>query len=233
MRGVWHHHDRRRRGPRAHRHHGHSREGSSHGPLEWTWCRAGLAPWTRTGGRARRRLPCGGANRDAGSLPGTARTPLMTSSTDATSVPGACHIVTLAGDAPGEGRRRAGQDTTGHRGRTGDPLLLHPQFLARLTHASSPRVNKNASVRPSRQMRHTSGVEVAYRCAQQVRDVFHQATPAHSRRLAAHLVERLPTCPMPEIAGLGRTLRTWKNAHLASFDTGGASNTPHRSHQQT
>jgi len=52
-------------------------------------------------------------------------------------------------------------------------------------------------------------------------------------RLGGPLVERLPTCPMPEIAGLGRTLRTWKNAHLASFDTGGASNTPHRSHQQT
>ena len=30
--------------------------------------------------RARRRLPCGGANRDAGPLPGTARTPSMTSS---------------------------------------------------------------------------------------------------------------------------------------------------------
>ena len=50
MRGVWHHHDRRRRGPRAHRHRGSdSREGSSHGPLEWTWPRAGLEPCTRTG----------------------------------------------------------------------------------------------------------------------------------------------------------------------------------------
>ena len=50
MRGVWRHHDRRRRGPRELT--GitdHSREGSSHGPLEWTWCRAGLAPCTRTG----------------------------------------------------------------------------------------------------------------------------------------------------------------------------------------
>jgi len=187
----------------------------------------------KNGGPSAEKTSVRGCESEAVSLPGTARTPSMTSSTDATSVPGAFHIVTLAGDAPGEVRRRAGQDTTGHRGRTGDPLLLHPQSLARLTHASSPRVNKNDSVRPSRQMRHTSGVEVAYRCAQHVRDVFHQATPAHSRRLAAHLVERLPTCPMPEIAGLGRTLRTWKNAHSASFDTGGASNTPHRSHQQT
>ena len=47
---VWHHQDRRRRGPREFT--GivdHSRGGSSHGPLEWTWSQAGLAPCTRTG----------------------------------------------------------------------------------------------------------------------------------------------------------------------------------------
>ena len=69
-------------------------------------------------------------------------------------------------------------------------------------------------------------VEVAYHCAQQVRDVFHQATPAQGRRLAAHLVERLPACPIPEIARLGRTLRKWKDALDAYFDTAGASNGP-------
>ena len=41
---------------------------------------------------------------------------------DATSVLDAFHIVKLAGDAPGEVRRRVQQDTTGHRGRKGDPL---------------------------------------------------------------------------------------------------------------
>ncbi|EJN52117.1 hypothetical protein HMPREF1138_1780 [Actinomyces sp. ICM58] len=38
----------------------------------------------------------------------------------------AFHIVTLAGHAPGEVRCRVQQDTTGHRGRTGDPLHPHP-----------------------------------------------------------------------------------------------------------
>ena len=69
-------------------------------------------------------------------------------------------------------------------------------------------------------------VEVAYRCAQQVRDVFHQDTPAQGRRLAARLIESLPACPIPEIARLGRTLRKWKDAFLAYFDTDGASNGP-------
>ena len=33
-----------------------------------------------------------------------------------------------------------------------------------------------------------------------------------------------PACPIPEIARLGRTLRKWKDALDAYFDTGGASN---------
>lgn len=67
----------------------------------------------------------------------------------------------------------------------------------------SRSVNKNDSVRPSRQMKHTSSVEVAYHCTQHVRDVFHQATPAQGRRLAARLIQRLPARPIPEIARLG------------------------------
>ena len=37
----------------------------------------------------------------------------------------------------------------------------------------------------------------------QVREVFHQDTPAQGQRLAAHLIESLPACPIPEIARLG------------------------------
>ena len=153
-------------------------------------------------------------------------------SKDATSVRGAFHIVTLAGDAPGEVRRRVQQDTTEHRGRTGDPLLPHPASPARLTHTSSPRQQERLREAFTADKAHIS-VEVAYHCAQQVRDVFHQATPAHGRHLATHLMKRLPTCPIPEIAHLGPTPLTWKDAHLAYFDTAGASNAPHRSHQRT
>ena len=123
MRGVWHHQDRRRRGPRELT--GivdHSREGPSHGPLEWTWSRVGLAPCMRTGwpsaansfapvSRSRRWIP----SRDR-------KNAIDDQLQDATSVLDAFHIVKLAGDAPGEVRRRVQQDTTGHRGRKGDPL---------------------------------------------------------------------------------------------------------------
>ena len=87
----------------------------------------------------------------------------------------------------------------------------------------SRSVNKNASVRPSRQMKRIS-VSKSPTFTGQVREVFHQAIPAQGRRLAAHLIERLPACPIPEIARLGRTLRKWMDALDAYFDTGGASN---------
>ena len=80
-------------------------------------------------------------------------------------------------------------------------------------------------MRPSWQMRRIS-VSKSPTFTGQVRDVFHQDTPAQGRRLAARLIESLPRCPIPEIARLGRTLRKWKDALDAYFDTDGASNGP-------
>ena len=67
-------------------------------------------------------------------------------------------------------------------------------------------------------------VEVAYQCAQDVRDMFHQATPLQGRKLAEKISDTFPSCPIPEIARLGKTLRRWRTAFLAYFDTNGASN---------
>ena len=144
---------------------------------------------------------------------------------DATSVLDAFHIVKLAGDAPGEVRRRVQQDTLGHRGRKGDPLYQIRLLLHASRHKLTPRQQERLREAFTADEAHIS-VEVAYLLTQQVREVFHQDTPAQGRRLAARLVERLPTCPIPEIARLGRTLRKWKDAFLAYFDTSGASNGP-------
>ena len=209
----------------------HSRGGSSHGPLEWTWCWAGLAPCTRTGWPSAEKTSVQGCESRLWIPSRDIRTPLMASSKDATSVLDACHIVKLAGDAPGEVRRRVQQDTLGHRGRKGDPLY-HIRLLLRASrHKLTPRQQERLREAFTADEAHIS-VEVAYLLTQQVREVFHQATSAQGRRLAARLVERLPTCPIPEIARLGRTLRKWKDAFLAYFDTSGASNAPHRSHQR-
>ena len=137
----------------------HSRGGSSHGPLEWTWSQAGLAPCMRTG------------------WPSVAN--------------------------------------------SFAPVSFAPVSISRRWIPS--RDSKNASVRPSRQMRRIS-VSTSPTFTGQVREVFHQATPTQGRHLAAHLIQRLPACPIPEIARLGRTLRKWKDALDAYFDTDGASN---------
>ncbi len=44
------------------------------------------------------------------------------------------------------------------------------------------------------------------------------------RKIAVRVVESFPSCPIPEIARRGRTLRRWREAFLAHFDTAGASN---------
>ena len=96
-------------------------------------------------------------------------------------------------------------------------------FFCAPSATGSPHAKRNASVRPSRRMRRIS-VSTSPTFTEQVREVFHQATPAQGQRLAARLIERLPACPIPEIARLGRTLRKWKDALDDYFDTGGASN---------
>lgn len=44
------------------------------------------------------------------------------------------------------------------------------------------------------------------------------------RRTAEELIRSLPTCPIPEIKRLGKTLTQWRDAFLPYFDTGRASN---------
>ena len=62
---------------------------------------------------------------------------------DTTSVLDAFHIVKLAGDAPGEVRRRVQQNTLGHRGRKGDPLYQ----IRLLLRASRDRLTKRQQER--------------------------------------------------------------------------------------
>jgi transposase len=42
--------------------------------------------------------------------------------------------------------------------------------------------------------------------------------------LATKIIDSFPSCPIPEIARLGRTLTRWKAEFLAYFGTGGANN---------
>ncbi|WP_344672608.1 transposase, partial [Pseudoclavibacter caeni] len=67
-------------------------------------------------------------------------------------------------------------------------------------------------------------VFVAWQCAQQRRSAYHQKDLAAGRRIAEKVADTFHTCPIPEIARLGRTLRRWRAAFLAYFTTGRSSN---------
>ena len=78
----------------------------------------------------------------------------------------------------------------------GDTLYQIRLLLRASRHKLTPRQQERLREAFTADEAHIS-VEVAYHCAQQVRDVFHQATPTQGRRLAAHLIQRLPACPIP------------------------------------
>jgi transposase len=69
-------------------------------------------------------------------------------------------------------------------------------------------------------------VTIAWHCYQRLRGTYHHPEPREGRRQAEKLLDRLPTCPIPEIARLGRTLRSRRAEFLAYFDTDGANNGP-------
>ena len=67
-------------------------------------------------------------------------------------------------------------------------------------------------------------VYVAWQCAQQLRDAYQAESLTQGRRIAERVLASLPTCPIPEIRRLGRTLKQWREAFLAYFTTGRANN---------
>ena len=56
----------------------------------------------------------------------------------------------------------------------------------------------------------------AWSCYQRLRSIHHQRTQAAGKHLAADLIATLHTCPISEVARLGRTLRAWR-AHVLAY----------------
>jgi transposase len=135
---------------------------------------------------------------------------------DATAVLDAFHVVKLGTAAVDEVRRRVQQDTLGHRGRKGDPLYGIQSILRagaeNLTDKQRSRLVAAIEADPAH-----DEVFLAWQCAQQLRSAYHQQDLAEGRRIAQNIVDTIHTCPIPEIARLGRTLRRWREAFLAYF----------------
>ena len=141
---------------------------------------------------------------------------------DARFVLDAFHVVKLATQVVDDVRRRVQQDTTGHRGRKNDPLYRVRNILR----AGEDRLTDWQRARPTAaftaRAEHVE-VELAWQCAQQVRAAYHQDSHAAGQAIAERIVTTLHTCPIPEVARLGATLRRWRSEFLGYFDTDGAS----------
>jgi transposase len=142
---------------------------------------------------------------------------------DARSVLDAFHVVKLATQVVDDVRRRVQQDTTGHRGRRNDPLYRIRNILRageeNLTDRQQTRLETAFAAREEHLQ-----VELAWRCAQQVRSCYHQDSHAGGRQVAEKVLASFTSCPIPEVARLGRTLKQWSREFLGYFDTDGASN---------
>ncbi|MCH8614414.1 ISL3 family transposase (plasmid) [Arsenicicoccus dermatophilus] len=142
---------------------------------------------------------------------------------DATAVVDAFHVVKLATSCVDDVRRRVQQATLGHRGRKGDPLYRVRTILRagveNLTDKQKTRLTSAFAANDA----HVE-VQIAWQVAQDVRALFHADAPATGRAAAQRLLGVLPTCPIPEVRRLGKTLKQWAEPLLAYFDTGGASN---------
>jgi len=142
---------------------------------------------------------------------------------DAVAVLDAFHVVRLGVQVLDEVRRRVQQDTVGHRGHKADPLY---QIRGLLRHGAEHLTERQ---RARLDAALTAGdpdweVTVTWQCYQQLRSIYHARTPAEGRQIAEKTIEAFPSCPIGEVARLGRTLRSWRAQVLAYFDTGGVSN---------
>jgi transposase len=142
---------------------------------------------------------------------------------DAVAVLDAFHVVKLATQAVDEVRRRVQQDTLGHRGMKNDPLYGIRTILRSGIEHPTQRQQARLADAIAADERHEE-VYVTWQAAQRVRTVCHASSPADGRKLAEAILAGFPTCPIPEIARLGHTLKQWRDAFLGYFDTGGANN---------
>ena len=121
-----------------------------------------------------------------------------------------------------EVRRRVQQDTLGHRGHKDDPLYkirgLLRHGVEHLTERQQAKLTRCLEAGDP-----DGEVNVAWQCYQQLRSIYHAAA-AEGRRIAEQVIASFPTCPIPEVARLGRTLKAWRQQVLAYFDTDGVSN---------
>ena len=128
------------------------------------------------------------------------------------------HVVKLGIAMLDEVRRRVQQETLGHRGHNHDPLYRIRNVLRagveHLTQRQHTRISTGlADGDPNLE------VTLAWQVYQRLRLAYAHPRRAAGLGIALRLLAGLASCPVPEIARLGRTLRQWRRQFLAHFTT--------------
>ena len=115
----------------------------------------------------------------------------------------AFHVVRLRTQVVDEVRRRIQQDTLGHRGHKHDPLYQIRGLLRHgVEHLSEPQqANLTRCLEAGDP---DAEVDLAWQCYHQLRSIYH-ATTTEDRRIAEKVISSFLSCPIPEVARLGRT----------------------------
>ena len=120
----------------------------------------------------------------------------------------AFHVVKLGLQAMEETRRRVQQEQLGHRGRKNDPLYGIRNALRAGTEKLTDRqidASKPDCKQVTRPGRSPSPGRLLPAAPLRVR----VQGLRQGHKIAAQVLESFHTCPVPEIARLGRTLRSW------------------------
>ena len=134
----------------------------------------------------------------------------------------AFHVVRLGTQVVDEVRRGVQQDTLDHRGHKDDPLHkirgLLRYGIEHLTERQQAKISTCLAVGDP-----NGEVNLDEQCYQQLCSIYH-AGAEQGRKICQVCSTASPSCPIPEVARLGRTLQAWRQQVLAYFDTTGVSN---------
>ncbi|MCQ9369611.1 ISL3 family transposase [Brevibacterium sp. 50QC2O2] len=146
---------------------------------------------------------------------------------DAIEVMDPFHVTQLCGDALDRNRQRIQQETTGHRGRSGDPLY----GIRRTLHTGEDLLTDKQRTRlmvAFTDERHAE-VEATWGVYQDVVAAYRHTDPREGKRIMAQLIDNISRGvpkALREVITLGRTLKRRAGDILAYFDHPGTSNGP-------
>lgn len=133
------------------------------------------------------------------------------------------HVIKLVTTMIDDTRRRIQQETLKRRGRRQDPLYRIRNVLridpARLSPRQWERLNTGLEAHED----HVS-VTVAWMMGREIREAMRCKDRCRGKKDLFATMETMVTCPVVEVARLGRTLTTWKKELAGFFDTDGANN---------